>query len=303
MDCEKNILIIEDDKDSRELLKIYLKKWNYNIFEALDPDIAINKITEHNIQLALIDWVLDEVSGLEICNTIRKKLKDKYIYIIMITGKKTKDDVVEALREGADDYLIKPFNFEELRVRIEAGERIINYQNHLKNNYIKLYEASLIDTLTKIYNRKTILDKLNSEFQRAKRLNNNLSVIMCDIDYFKKINDSYGHIIGDKILENIGEILKTNLRLYDSAGRYGGEEFLLILPDTDTNTAYKVADRIKKYLENNHLKVGKFSIPVTMSFGISSSSGKKSISELIDNADKQLYKAKRAGRNRIILAS
>jgi diguanylate cyclase (GGDEF)-like protein len=297
---KKNILIIEDDKDSRELLKIYLTKWGYNVFSSFTGNNVTETIQKENIQFALIDWVLNESSGIEICKLIRKEFTDRYIYIIIITGKKTKDDVIEALSEGADDYLMKPFNFEELKVRLKSGERVIRHHNLLKNSYEVLYKESRLDPLTRIFNRKTILEKLYNEFERAVRAGDELSVIMCDIDLFKKINDTYGHLTGDAVLKEIGKILNMSLRKYDSAGRYGGEEFLLILPHTNISTAESVAVRIKETLNQSPLKIDNFSVKVTMSFGISCSCGIKEMSKLIENADRALYSAKNSGRNNIV---
>ncbi len=296
----KNILIIEDDKDSRELLKIYLTKWNYNVFEASKPFAALELIKTHSIQMALIDWVLDETSGIEICNLIRNKFRDNYVYIIIITGQKTRRDVVEALSQGADDYLMKPFNFEELKVRIKAGERILTYQNNLKDCYDKLYEASIKDPLTGTFNRQTILERLNSEFERAKRLNDDLSVIMSDIDFFKRVNDSYGHLVGDSVLKHIGKILKKSIRKYDTVGRYGGEEFLIILPHTSIKVAKNIAERVRQSLKNEVFIIKNFSIPITMSFGISHISRASNSSLLLQQADQMLYEAKRRGRNKVV---
>ncbi len=296
----KNILIIEDDKDSRELLTIYLSKWNYNVFESSKPSKALELIEANNIQMALIDWVLDESSGVEICRQIREKFNDEYIYIIMITGKKNQSDVVEALSKGADDYLIKPFNFQELKVRIKAGERILTYQNNLKNCYDKLYAASIKDPLTGTFNRQTILERLNAEFERSKRLNDDFSIIMTDIDFFKKVNDSYGHLIGDKVLKHIGKILTNSIRKYDAVGRYGGEEFLIILPHSDIDTAIKIANRIRSTLKNNPLNIENVVIPVTMSFGVAYIDDADSASELLKLADTYLYMAKNKGRDKIV---
>ena len=266
----------------------------------LNPFDAIEVIKKENIQIALIDWVLDETSGLEICNIIRKNFLNEYIYII-ITGKKTKDDVVEALSKGADDYLIKPFNFGELKVRIKAGERILEYQHNLKNCFDQLYEASLRDSLTGTFNRQCILEKLEAEFERVKRLNNELSVIMSDIDYFKRINDSYGHLIGDEVLKHVGNILNKQIRKYDSVGRYGGEEFLIILPNSDIEKSLNVANRIKETLNKKPYHIGKLIIPVSMSFGISSALSANSSLELIRQADEALYMAKKSGKNRVVI--
>ena len=295
----KNILVVEDDKDSRELLKTYLMKWNYRVYEAYNAQNAFEILKKKRIHIALIDWILPGISGIEICNKLRENHKDSYLYIIIITGKKTKDDVVEALSNGADDYIMKPFNFEELKLRIEAGIRIVNFQENLKSCYEELYKQTIEDSLTGLLNRKTILEKLQIELERHKRLDSELSIIMCDIDYFKKINDTYGHLAGDYILKKVGEIFRNNLRRYDFAGRYGGEEFLVILPHTNIFTAKKVAERIKLEVEKKIFNYGSNKIKITISFGICSSKYVKSLEDIIFKADKALYYAKSKGRNRI----
>ncbi len=296
-----NILIVEDDKDSREILKIYLSKWDYNVFECSNAIEAYEILKKQNIKIALIDWMLPGISGLEICKKIREDFKDDYIYIIIITGKKNKNDVVEALSKGADDYIMKPFNFDELKVRIEAGKRILIYYNKIKFKYKKLNEESKIDKLTGIYNRETILKKFHFEFERHKRSSNEFCIIIGDIDFFKKINDKYGHIIGDVVLKQVGEILKKSLRKYDLVGRYGGEEFLIILPYTNLLTAKKVAERLKRNISKYSFSHNGIEIKITMSFGISSSIGSLNPLEMIDKADKALYQSKFTGRDKISL--
>ncbi len=296
----KNILIVDDDKDAREILKIYLSKWNFNIYEASNASESLKLLKLHNIYIALIDWILPGKSGLELCKIIRNIIDD-YIYIIVMTGKKTKKDVVEALSIGADDYIMKPFNFEELKVRINSGLRILSYYNKIKYKYKKLNEESKIDKLTGLYNRETILNKFNIEYERHLRSGNEFCIIMSDIDFFKKINDKYGHLTGDKILKYVGETIKDNIRKYDLPGRYGGEEFLIILPYTNLFTAKKVAERIKNEIKNKTFNFNGSQIKITMSFGIASSLDTKKPTEMLKFADKALYNSKDLGRDKVTL--
>ena len=300
---KKNILVIEDDKDSREILKIYLNKWDFQVFEASSSVRAFEILRNNYIHIALVDWVLTGLSGIDICKQIRNSPFSHYLYIIIITGKKTRDDAIEALSNGADDYIMKPFNFEELKVRIDAGLRIIKFQEKLKSNLETMHKDSQIDFLTGVYNRKFIMEKLEIEFGRAKRTDSELSIILCDIDYFKRINDEFGHLAGDEVLSNVGGIFTSNLRKYDYVGRYGGEEFLLLLPDSNIESAKLISERIRKQVENTYFRFKGKKVNITLSFGISSSKFVPTARELIELADKALYNAKHRGRNRITVAA
>ncbi len=294
-----NVLVLEDDRDSRAIISIYLKQWGYNVFEASNSTDASNQLVENDIDIMILDWFLPGISGVDFCKKIRNEIKHKYIYAIVITGKKSRDDVVDAMSKGADDYLVKPFNFEELKYRLKAGERVILFHKNQRLSYDRLYYESLIDSLTGIFNRKAILEKLESEFERNKRVEDKLSLILADIDHFKKINDNFGHLAGDEVLKRVGQILNETIRDYDSVGRYGGEEFLMVLPHTDINRSLKIANRIKDKMANQQFYFNKKTITITMSFGISISQQAKNSKQLILFADKALYQAKKNGRNRI----
>ncbi len=296
---KKNILVVEDDRDARDLIKIYLKKWNYSVYESSNGHTALEILKTNYIHIAIIDWILPGMSGIELCKKIRDINPNNYIYIIIITGKKTREDVIEALSNGADDYIIKPFNFEELKVRIEAGLRIVKYHENLKSCYEMLYKESLIDSLTKVLNRKAILNRLEVEFERHKRFNDELCVIMGDIDFFKKINDTYGHLAGDEVLRQLGQLFNNSLRKYDCVGRYGGEEFLIILPHTEKEVAIKVANRMRETIKNHNFIYNSLSLDITMSFGIASSLYAETPLELINLADIALYRAKKKGRDKV----
>jgi diguanylate cyclase (GGDEF)-like protein len=291
------ILIADDDKDAQNLLGLYINKLGFKVHYASNGIDALNKINELNISIALLDWMMPGMSGIEITQKIRESKIDRYVYIIMVTGKSEKDDTIEALHNGVDDYIVKPFTFQELKVRIFAAERIIKLENKLKNAYNKLYNESIHDVLTGVLNRKALMERIDDYNNK----NKSLGIIMIDIDNFKIINDTYGHLVGDQILKEFSAIISNTIRKSDFVGRYGGEEFLAVIPDLDVVEVKTIAERIRKNIESETFHIGSLSLKITASLGVYVLTEKTKIEDAIKLADDALYEAKKSGKNKVIV--
>ncbi|KAA0258909.1 diguanylate cyclase [Deferribacter autotrophicus] len=294
------VLVADDDKDAREVLSAFLSKLNYKVYEASNGLDAFELIKNNNISIALIDWIMPGLNGVDLCQKIRELNLNHYVYVIIVTGKSDKDDTLEALHKGADDYIVKPFSFKELKVRLFSAERIIKLENKLKEAYEKLYNETIHDFLTGILNRRSIINELNNLYRQPEV---EIGLIIIDIDNFKKINDTYGHLVGDEVLKDISRIISQTLRKTDFVGRYGGEEFLVILPYLNINESYKIAERIRKNIENNSFHIGNLELKITVSLGVSSVKKYENLNDALEAADKALYNAKKSGKNKTIIAS
>jgi diguanylate cyclase (GGDEF)-like protein len=244
---------------------------------------------------------MPHLTGPEVCKKVRETRREPYTYILLLTSKNSKDETVEGLEAGADDYIVKPFDQQELSVRLRAGKRIIDLQLSLMDAREELREKANKDLLTKLHNRAAIMATLQTEIARSHRDQRSVGVALLDIDHFKKVNDTYGHFAGDAVLRETAARLKNSMRAYDQVGRYGGEEFLVVLPNCDMEQAVQQADRMRLRLqESKILADAGVEIPVTASFGVT-------ITDLSDRdpdvfirvADEALYKAKANGRNRV----
>lgn len=294
------VIIAEDDTGTRLLLEHTLAKWGYSVISTENGKKALEALSnEEGSCLAILDWVMPEMDGIEVCRLVRQKQSAQgYVYIVILTGKQRKEDVVQGLEAGADDFLIKPFDHQELRMRLRVGQRILALQDQLK-------QMAYHDSLTGLLNRLAIMDILQKELSRARREDNSVSVVMCDLDYFKKVNDTYGHLCGDAVLVETACRLKSEMRLYDSFGRYGGEEFLMIAPGIDRVETLRLARRLQARLSETPIPYMEHQITVTMSMGIADNRCCEfgDIDSLIRLADEALYCAKIEGRNRICISS
>jgi two-component system cell cycle response regulator len=245
------------------------------------------------------------MEGIEICQKVRKDAEENYTYIILLTSQQRDEDLVIGMEAGADDYIIKPFKLSELRVRLRAGRRIIELQNELLAAREILHAKATHDSLTGLLNHEEIIDILDKELARSERDGLCVSVIMVDIDHFKQVNDTYGHLAGDAVLRITSRKMLSMERSYDSVGRYGGEEFLIILPECCTECAGTFAERLRSSICVEHIDTSEGLIPVTISLGVASSSKERRADgySLIKAADTALYKAKENGRNRVEIAS
>ena len=288
------ILVAEDDPISQRVVQANLLEWGYEVTVASDGSEAWAIMRqEESPSLVISDWMMPGMDGLTLCRKIRRMERPGYIYFIILTAKK---GVVEALEAGADDFLTKPFNPEELKYRIRIGERILNLER-------RILELANTDMLTGLLNRRAFMEKIRQEISRTQREKRPLSLIMADIDHFKRINDAYGHQAGDLVLQRFAEQLTASTRPYDFTGRYGGEEFIVCLPGTGRSGAGSIAERIRRQTEDMEIMLPDESGPIriTASFGTASheEGPRVDVDLLIKRADEALYRAKRGGRNRV----
>ena len=296
------ILLAEDDAVTRRLLQKLLSDLGYEIEICVDgsqADEAMSK--EDPPKLAILDWMMPEKNGVDVCRAIRLREQQPYTYVILLTGKSTKEDVLEGLEAGADDYIVKPFDPNELKVRLRAGARIVQLQEDLIHA-LKLAEfRATHDSLTGLRSRGALLEAIKNEMARSTREASPLGLVMADVDHFKAINDNWGHLTGDVVLGELAERIRSSLRPYDIAGRYGGEEFVVALPGCDLSDAAKLAERLRVMIMNSPIATSQGPISCTMSFGVTAVvvGQDRDIDSLLREADAALYAAKTAGRNRV----
>ena len=290
------ILLVEDSAVDRHNIGSYLKEWHLE-FTAVDSGTKALKILEgpNPPTMALLDWLLPGMDGIDLCRRIRANGGNgQYIYTVMLTAKNRKQDLLTAMAAGADDYLAKPVDASELRARIMVGKRILELQQSLSF-------AATHDFLTDLLNRSEIVAALERELSRSEREGRAATVIMADVDHFKDINDTMGHAAGDTVLKEVADRLKCDLRPYDVAGRYGGEEFLLILPGCNLKTGIRRADEIRRLVEKSSIPTGCGNAQVTVSMGVTVTPLTRghSLASVLQQADAALYVAKKNGRNRV----
>lgn len=293
------VLIADDSATSRILLRSALQRWGYEVVVAENGAQALEVLARPDSpSMAILDWVMPFMTGPEVCRKIRETHREPYTYILLLTSKNTKNETVEGLDAGADDYVVKPFDEHELQVRLRAGKRIVDLQLDLLKAREELRERANKDLLTMLPNRSAIGTTLEQEIARCHRDRRSVGVILLDIDHFKKINDTHGHFAGDAVLRETAVRLRTNIRPYDQVGRYGGEEFLVVLPNCDLEQATMQADRMRARLVSATMKVEGEDIRVSASFGVTVSDGsEKSPDYFVRVADEALYQAKAGGRN------
>ncbi len=296
------ILIAEDSIVSRHLLEATLRKWGYEVVVACDGLEALELMQRENApNLAILDWMMPGMTGLEVCDRIRRRAGEPYTYILLLTSKSQKEDVIEGMDAGADDYITKPFDQHELQVRLRAGRRLVDLQAELLSAREALREQATKDSLTHLWNRNSILEILSRELVRAAREGTSVGVVMVDLDHFKSVNDNYGHFAGDAVLSESARRMQSTIRQYDAIGRYGGEEFLVILPGCDEQGCYNQAERMRKNLAQAKMSLNESTVCVTASFGatVALPGQSRTAESLIRKADEALYLAKRLGRNRV----
>ncbi len=301
------VLVADDSAPSRTLLKAALLRWGYEVI-AVESGIKAWDIlaSDNPPPMAILDWVMPvksgpELTGPDVCRRIRETHREPYTYLLLLTSKHTKDEIVEGMEAGADDYVVKPWDEHELMVRLRAGKRIIDLQMDLLLAREELRERANKDLLTMLPNRAAIDEVLQHEFDRCHRDSCTVGIILLDIDHFKKINDTYGHFAGDSVLRETAARLRNNIRSYDQVGRYGGEEFLIVLPNSDMVQATQQAERIRSMLHNESMKIEGTELLVTASFGVTVLDGHAGNPALfVRVADEALYKAKAGGRNLVV---
>ena len=294
------VLAAEDNPVFQSMLRTMLTKWGYQPVIARSGTEAWRVLeSEDAPRLAVLDWMMPGMDGVEICRRVRSANREPYIYILLLTARTDSQDLIEGMDAGADDYLTKPFNAHELRVRLHAGRRILDLQAELLKTREALREQATHDGLTGLLNRNSILEALDDEISRAARSDQPVSVIMADLDRFKSINDTHGHLAGDAVLREVARRLKSSGRRYDSVGRYGGEEFLIVLPGCDGAAAAAQAERMRDAIGATPILTPSQPLAVTASLGVSCSSSCPP-ETLVRQADDALYAAKAGGRNRVV---
>lgn len=290
----KKILIADDSLLSCALLQRTLSAWGFDVTVAHDGNEAVAALSaEDGARLAILDWMMPGLDGVEVCRRVRRLPHLPYTYIVMLTSMTDKEELANALQAGADDFVSKPFDDLELKARLRAGQRIVELQNALR------FQA-MHDELTGALNRKAVMSRLEQELARGARQPAPVAVAMIDVDHFKKVNDTFGHLVGDQVLKSVVKRISSLLRPYDVIGRYGGEEFLLVLPGCSLRQAKVVAERLRGEMDTVPVELPTASLRVTISIGVAATQAGRSPEEpeaLIQLADEAVYHAKEAGRN------
>jgi len=311
------IVLAEDDAASRALLVRQLRKAGCDVIACEDGKDALEAIRREVSCIVIADWVMPEMDGLELCRTVRglgEMQALAFVYFILLTAHAEKERIVAGLEAGADDYLTKPYHPQELLARLRVGERNCALQRELFQRQVDLQKANAelavlnkkleklasSDALTGLANRRYLFDRLGELWALAVRNDRPLSCIMFDIDKFKSVNDSHGHVAGDQVLRNLADVFRGCLRRYDIISRFGGEEFCVLCPETTVAGAAALADRTRLAIAELKCPVNGATISVTVSLGVAGSgSAQDNPDALIVAADTMLYRAKESGRNQV----
>lgn len=287
------ILIAEDDIVTARLLRALLDSWGFEVITVTDGISALAVLrTADAPRLAILDWMMPGLDGPEVCRRARVQRPEVPMHLILVTSREARRDVVAGLDAGADDYIVKPPDPEELRSRLKVGIRKLDLDHHFAR-------AAMVDGLTELPNRRGLDDAFGRQLTRTVREREPASLLMIDVDDFKKLNDTYGHLVGDAVLRHIAKMLRKQLRPQDLVARYGGEEFAVMLPNTEVEAAIAIADRLRTAIGSFGEADGTHLPESTVSVGVATARAAVSLSELMSQADAALYRAKQAGRNRV----
>jgi two-component system, cell cycle response regulator len=295
------VLVADDSAVYRKLVEQTLPPDQYSILFAKTGQSAIDLFKQHRPALVITDWVMPDLTGIEVCRQIRTSAQNSYTYIIIVTSASEKESVVEGLEAGADDYLTKPFHPKELLARVGVGRRLVDLHHQIESQNRLLKELALTDPLTSLPNRRAVEDWAKGQLSSATRHGFSFWVVIADLDNFKVVNDTYGHDAGDTVLKEFAGILKRTVRCSDMCGRTGGEEFIIIFTHADECNVGIVVERVLRQLRAHEFSFGRKTVQVTASFGIAGFQGKgrPEFAELVNQADAALYAAKRGGRDRV----
>jgi two-component system cell cycle response regulator len=302
------ILIAEDDPVSRMLMQRTLEKSGYEIVLAEDGRIAAEILSQADgPRLALVDWMMPELDGLGVCREVRTSQRNgSYVYIVLLTARQNRADIIAGLEAGADDYITKPYHPAELRARLRTGQRILSLEERLIQAREEMRYKATHDTLTTLWNRSSIFYLAQTEILRAARDRRKVSFLLCDIDHFKRVNDNHGHLIGDLVLKEVAQRLFASVRAYDAVGRYGGEEFLVVLTDCNHNCARQRAEDIRGAIGSTPIQAGDLDLSISISIGgmtVDEATAPNSFEVILAQVDAALYRAKAEGRDRVAYVS
>jgi two-component system cell cycle response regulator len=300
---DSRIVLVEDSPVYQRLISGHLREWGFDVIALTDGLQAWTLLQQpHSPRLALMDWVMPKLDGTAVCRKLRERpAGESYVYTILLTAKDSRGDLLKAMESGADDYLVKPFDELELKAKLMVGKRILALQEELISAREAMRYSATHDSLTGVMNRKEVLDALRKELARSRREKSSVAIALVDVDRFKAINDELGHPFGDEALKEVARRLRSDLRVYDSVGRYGGEEFLLVLPGCDLAAALRRTEQIRAVVSDAPVRTATKERHVTVSMGVAVSSGVGELEaeRLLNQADVALYGAKKNGRNRV----
>ncbi|HQK96098.1 MAG TPA: diguanylate cyclase [Armatimonadota bacterium] len=299
------ILIADDELVSRHLMKAALRDMGYDVVVVDNGQDAWEVLQEGEARIALIDWVMPGLDGIEICRRVREAGMLGYVYVIVVTGRDQTEDVVAALDAGADDCVTKPFRPEELSARVRTGIRIVMLERALRETQDELRLIATRDELTKVWNRPAILRLLEGEVNRSRREYKPFAIALVDIDHFKQVNDRLGHLAGDVVLAEVASRLTSACRSYDRVGRYGGEEMVVLMPGCESDAAFDVSERLRCAVSACDILTPEGAASVTVSVGAASNQDRLNVSStvMVRAADRALYESKGNGRNRVTIAT
>jgi len=300
---DSRIVLVEDSPVYQRLISGHLREWGFDVIALTDGLQAWTLLQQpHSPRLALMDWVMPKLDGTAVCRKLRERpTGESYVYTILLTAKDSRGDLLKAMEAGADDYLVKPFDELELKAKLMVGKRILALQEELISAREAMRYSATHDSLTGVMNRKEVLDALRKELARSRREKSSVAIALVDVDRFKAINDELGHPFRDEALKEVARRLRSDLRVYDSVGRYGGEEFLLVLPGCDLAAALRRTEQIRAVVCDIPVRTATKERGVTVSMGVAVSSGLGELEaeRLLNQADVALYRAKKNGRNRV----
>ncbi|HUP65876.1 MAG TPA: diguanylate cyclase [Thermoanaerobaculia bacterium] len=295
------VAIVDDDRAIRNLVRLFLKRGGYSLVECTTGEEARSMLMDKAWDVAILDRRLPDMDGVVLAQELKRDFDLRNRYVIMLTGEDEPADKIEGLDLGADDYMTKPFHMPELMARIRAGLRIVELQKELIVANRRLERLSITDGLTQLYNHRHFQDELARYFNEAQRYDRPLSLALIDIDFFKKVNDTHGHAVGDAVLKAVARLFSESIRATDLAARYGGEEFAVIMPETELADALLFAEQIRAAIERSPVQTEDTEVRVTVSIGVSAAPHPQipTPMRLIEDADEALYHAKENGRNQV----
>lgn len=289
-----HILVVDDNPKNLQVIGNILKKHNFHLHFVLSGTKVFDALAQTEVDLILLDIKMPEMDGYEVCRKLREMDDYADIPVIFVTAvHKDEESIAKGFSAGGVDYITKPFYTDELVARIRTHLRLKKYREYFHN-------LSLIDPLTRLLNRRAMIERIESEQRRSARSQSGFSLLLADIDYFKQVNDHYGHNCGDAVLKGVSSTLKDRIRGGDQAGRWGGEEFLLLLPDTRSDGAAVLAESLRSAVESLSFQCEESTLNVTMTFGVMECTAGDGIDDCIRKADEALYRGKAGGRNRCV---